>query len=69
MKIKDFEFEHYEQYAGDVEEVKNKVENCPSCGSRFFFSHSTDAGQLITKETASCVSCDYGQRKTIYCLH
>ena len=66
--LEDYEFEYYEKYYGGVKEVKNKMENCPKCGSKLFITHNSDRRSLLTKEIARCSDCDYGQRKILHTL-
>ncbi len=66
---KDFEFEHFEKYFGNIEQVKKIIENCPKCGAKMSLSHFPDSGNLLVQETARCVQCDFGQRKVIHILN
>lgn len=66
---KDYEFEHFEKYFGGPDQVKKTIENCPKCGSKLSLSHFPDSGNLIVQETARCLACDFGQRKTIHVLN
>lgn len=68
-KKTEFELEYYEKYYGGSDKVKDEVENCPHCGSKFFFTHSCDYGNLVVKETATCTQCNFGQRKIISSLN
>lgn len=62
----DFEIEYLEKYFGDTKDVKKQIEDCPRCGFKLFFLHSSDFSHLVMKETASCSHCDYGQRKILH---
>ena len=66
---KDYEIEYYEKYFGDADQVTKIVDTCPKCGSKFFFTHQTDRGNGVVKETASCTQCDYGQRRLLSVLN
>lgn len=67
--LKDFEFEHLEKYWGGPKEVKDKMENCPKCGTKMNVSHRTDNVNLLLQETSRCLDCDFGQRKIIYIVN
>jgi len=69
MEFKDFEFESYEKYYGEPEQVQKAIEFCPKCGTRFNISHLSDCGNLLLHETARCLACDYGSRRLIHLLH
>lgn len=64
-----YEFEHYEKYAGDAEEVISIMEDCPTCGVKLVLTHYSDGKNLILQETAKCLECEFGQRKTLYVLN
>ncbi len=65
----DYEFESFEEYFGDVKSVKEKIENCPKCGSKLAMSHFSDVGNMLVQETARCTQCDFGQRKVIHVIN
>jgi len=67
--LKDYEFEYLEKYHGDITTVKRKIENCPDCGERLLKFHQVNHKELFTRETASCNSCDYAQKKTLHQLN
>ena len=67
--MEDYEFEAFERYFGNADNVKECIENCPNCGNKFSFSHFPDSGNLIVQETARCLACDFGQRKIIHVLN
>ena len=66
---KDYEFETFEKYYGDFDQVKKTIENCPKCGAKLSVSHYPDSGNLLVQETSRCLSCDFGQRKVIHILN
>lgn len=66
---KSYEFEHYEKYVGDAEDVIGIMEDCPACGVKMVLTHYSDAPKLVLHETAKCLECDYGQRRTLYILN
>ena len=65
----DYEFEYYEKYYGNQQQVREKVENCPKCGEKMIMTHFCDTGNLLVEETVHCNSCDFGQRKIIHILN
>jgi len=71
MSLKDsnYEFECLEKYHGNYEEVTKTIEDCPSCGKKLIITHWADAATLVMEESAKCVECDFGQRKTLHAMN
>ena len=67
--LKDYEFEYFEKYHGDASQVQKKADNCPLCGAKLYKFHQANIKELFTKETHSCNSCDYGQKKILHRLN
>lgn len=65
----DFKFEKFEEYWGGVEEVQKIITNCKICGSKLLLSHMPDYKNLLVQETARCIECGAGNRKTIHVLN
>ncbi len=65
----DFKFEKFEEYWGGVDEVKNTISKCKVCGSKLLLSHMPDYKNLLVQETARCIECGAGNRKTIHVLN
>lgn len=65
----DYDFEFLEKYFGTPDDVKRKIENCPSCGEKMILTHFSDSGNMLVQETARCQCCDFGQRKVIHIIN
>lgn len=65
----DYEFEYFEKYHGDADQVKEKIENCPDCGAKMVMTHFADSGNMLVQETSRCNECDFGQRKVIHIIN
>ena len=65
----DYEFEYYEKYYGDREQVKRTMEDCPQCCSKMVTTYFCDNGNLLVQEATRCNNCDFGQRKVIHSLN
>ncbi|PIK16605.1 hypothetical protein [Halobacteriovorax sp. JY17] len=64
-----FELEHLEKYHGDIEEVTKTIEDCPTCGKKLIITHWADCTTLVMEESAQCIECDYGSRKTLHSMN
>ena len=64
-----FKFELYERYWGGIENVKKEIGHCKVCGSKLLLSHVPDYKNLIVQETARCIECGEGNKKTIHKLN
>lgn len=65
----DFKFEKFEEYYGDIEQVKKIICNCQVCGTKLILSHLSDYKNLVVQETARCPECGSGSRKKIHVLN
>ena len=65
----DFKYEKFEEYWGGVDEVKKTISKCKVCGSKLLLSHMPDYKNLLVQETARCIECGAGNRKTIHVLN
>ena len=65
----DFKFEKFEEYFGDIKQVKKIIDDCIFCGSKLVFSHLSDYKNLIIQETARCPDCGNGKRKMIHIIN
>ena len=65
----DYEFVCYERFYGDAQDVKDKIETCPSCNEKLVLTHFSDTGNMLVQETARCTHCDFGQRKIIHSIN
>lgn len=65
----DYKFESFEEYFGDINQVKRIIDECKVCGSKLLFSHMPDYKNLLVQETARCMDCGCGNRKVIHKLN
>ncbi|MBT3585255.1 MAG: hypothetical protein HN509_10120 [Halobacteriovoraceae bacterium] len=65
----DFKFERFEEYFGDIKQVKKLIDNCGVCGSKLILSHLSDYKNLFVQETARCPECGSNDRKMIHVLN
>jgi len=65
----EFKFEKFENYYGEVDEVKKQVNECSVCGSHLIFSHISDYDHLCVKETSLCPDCGGENKKLIHVLN
>ena len=65
----DFKFEKFEEYFGDISQVKRIIDECKYCGSKMVFSHLSDYKNLLVQETARCIECGNGKRKIIHIIN
>ena len=65
----DFKFEHFEEYYGDVKQVRKIIDECKICGAKLILSHISDYKNLLVQETARCPECGSSNRKTIHILN
>lgn len=65
----ELKFEKFEEYFGTPEQVKKQITECPVCGSKMILSHMPDYRNLIVQETARCINCGAGNRKTVHVIN
>jgi uncharacterized paraquat-inducible protein A len=65
----DYKFEKFEEYYGEIEEVKKQVNHCPECDGQYRFTHLSDFKHLYVTETAKCIKCDHSVRKTVHIIN
>tara|TARA_R110002072_G_scaffold534_5_gene3794 strand:- start:51265 stop:51477 length:213 start_codon:yes stop_codon:yes gene_type:complete len=65
----DFKFEKFEEYFGDVKQVKRQIDDCTVCGAKLVFTHLSDYKNLFIQETARCPECGGSNRKLIHILN
>lgn len=65
----DFKYEKFEEYWGDIKQVKKIIDDCKICGSKLVLSHLSDYKNLLVQETARCPECGSGNRKIIHILN
>lgn len=64
-----FKFERFEQYYGDIEQVKKIIDECQVCGAKLIQSHLSDYKHMMVQETARCPECGGGNRKVIHIIN
>ncbi|MBT3234862.1 MAG: hypothetical protein HN353_02830 [Bdellovibrionales bacterium] len=62
-------FEKFEEYYGDIQQVKKIMDQCDHCGSPLVLSHLSDYNNLIVQESARCSECGGGNRKVVHILN
>lgn len=65
----DFKFEKFEEYFGDIGQVRKIINDCGHCGSKLVLTHLSDYKNLIIQETARCPECGQGKRKIIHIIN
>ena len=65
----DYKFEKFEEYYGTIDEIKKKLDECSICGAKLILNHLPDYKNLLIQETARCLDCGHGNRKTIHILN
>ncbi len=65
----DFKFERFEEYFGDVKQVKKQIHECESCGANLIFTHLSDYKNLYVQESARCPECGGGSKKLLHVLN
>lgn len=65
----DFKFEKFEEYFGDIKQVKRQINDCNVCGSKLVFTHLSDYKNLFIQETARCPECGGNHRRLIHILN
>lgn len=69
MADTDFKFERFEEYYGDITQVKKIMDSCKICGSKLIQTHLADYKNFLVQETARCPECGNGNKKTIHILN
>ena len=65
----DFRFEKFEEYFGDIKQVKKIIDDCHICGGKLVFSHLSDYRNLFVQESARCPDCGSGKKKLVHTLN
>lgn len=65
----DYQFEKFEEYYGDIKQVRKIIDVCKICGAKLVLSHMTDYKNLIVQESANCPECGNGKKKMIHILN
>ncbi len=68
-KDREYRFEKFEEYFGDVKQVKKVTDECKICGSKLVQTYLSDYKNLIVHETARCADCGGGDRRLIHILN
>lgn len=64
-----FKFERFEEYFGDIRQVKKQLNQCKICGAKLIHSHLSDYKNLLVQETTHCPDCKHDNRKTIHIIN
>ena len=62
----DFIFENYEEFFGDIRQVKRTMDNCHNCGNSMVHSHVTNYGDMLVQESSRCPECGGKKVKKIF---
>jgi hypothetical protein len=65
----DYKLEKFEDYYGDIIQVKKIINECNVCGAKVIFSHLSDYKNLIVEESAKCPECGNGRSKLIHIIN
>ena len=71
MSSEDLEYkvELFEEYYGDIKQVKKIIDECRICGSKLVLSHLSDYKNLIIQESARCPECGSNNRQIMHILN
>lgn len=67
--LSSFRFEHFEEYYGDINQVKRIIDECRVCGSKLIHTHLSDYKYMVVQESARCPECGIGERKLIHIIN
>ncbi|MBC7540277.1 MAG: hypothetical protein H7281_15750 [Bacteriovorax sp.] len=65
----DYKFENFQEYYGDIKNVKKIINECHICGSKLVITHLSDYKNLLMQESARCPDCGQGNRKIIHVIN
>lgn len=64
-----YKFEKFEEYYGDVHQVKKIIDDCNVCGAKLIHTHLSDYKHMVVQENARCPECGGGNRKLIHIIN
>lgn len=64
-----YKFEKFEEYYGDIRQVKKIIDECKVCGSKLVHTHLSDYKHMVVQETARCPECGGGNRKVLHIIN
>ena len=65
----DIIFETFEEYFGDIDQVKKIVDNCENCGEDYVHSHLTDYTNMCVQESSRCPCCGGKRSKKVHSIN
>jgi len=65
----DLEFEKFEEYYGDIKQVRKIMDECSNCGAHTVQTHLSDYTNLIIQENSRCPECGEGKKKKIHIIN
>jgi len=65
----DSQFEKYEEYYGDIKQVRKIMDECDNCGALTVQTHLSDYTNLIIQENCRCPECGQGKPKKIHIIN
>ncbi len=65
----DFKLERYEEYYGDIRQVKKIMDECKICGAKLVLTHLSDFKNLMIQESARCPDCGNNGRHILHILN
>ena len=65
----DYKIEKFEEYFGDISQVRAIIDECGICGSKLIFSHLSDYKNLLIQETSHCPECGNKNQRKLHILN
>ena len=66
---RNYKYERFEEYFGDIAQVKRQLNECKICRAKLIHSHLSDYKNLLVQETTRCPECGHDSRKTIHSIN
>ena len=63
-----YKFEQFEEYYGNVRQVKEIIDRCKICGSDVVHSHISDYSHMLIQESSRCPDCGCDQNKKVHVI-
>lgn len=64
-----FKFENFEEFYGNIDQVKNIIDNCKLCGAKLIYTHLADYKNLYLQEHGKCPECGTSNKKMIHIIN
>lgn len=66
---KNFKFETFEKFFGDISQIKRLIDSCNLCGSNLIHSHLADYKNLYMEEQSRCLECGSSEHGIIHIIN